>query len=561
MNSVSSVLSRSGSRLGSRLGRIRPDRIPAPYLAWVLSSWVVALLLAGAILLPGGTDGIVAEQTGSSGIVGIFTAPLGIRLLVVAAGGILTGTLLVALLVREQLRLAPARRVAREVALVAAGGFPVLALAADREWVFAGAALVVLGLAELAAHRPSVLSRAGTVLVGLLAAAVWGVLLVAQLTTTTAAGGWAWIGLFGLGAAFAAFGSYYGVARAAESRARWLRPLFRDDLNPFVVAGVVAAVVVLVVLRLTVAREVFPSPDPELWSPFAKAPISWLHAAAVGALVVVVAARSVRHPLRRSRERRITAALAVAGNADLALGLAVILVAMVIAAVLGGFVIPEVPPIVVAALKFAGVVAITVVALLPRFRGTAARALAVVSGAYLVPLTLNGLLGAAGVTLPPGLAGYPATPVQVLLVLLVVAVAGAIVPAIRRSFGTGLVVRFALVPVVAVHAGWLLPAAWSDVGRIVLVGGVLLAVLFFLPPLAEDRDRHALDVLSASGGQVLALAVFALALPSFFNDSQLVVLGLFWLSVAVIAALTVRVVTVEERPDQLAGSSSPSNTA
>jgi hypothetical protein len=557
MSGVSGVLSRSGSRLA----RIRPDRIPAAYLAWVLACWLIALLLAAAILLPGGTDGIVAEQAGSSALVGIFTAPLGIRLLVVAAGGILTGTLLVALLLREQLDLAPARRLAREVALAAAGGFPVLALAADREWVFAGAALVVLGLAEVAAHWPSVMSRAGIVLVGLLGAAIWGVLFVAQLTTTTAAGGWAWIGLFGLAAAFAGFGSYYGVARAAESRARWLQPLFRDGVNPFAVAGVVAAVVVLVVLRLTVARDLFPSPDPELWSPFAKAPISWLHAVAVGALVVAVAARSVRQPLRRSRERRVTAALAVAGNADLALGLAVILVGMVLAVVLGGVVIPDVSAIAVAALKLAGVVAITVVALLPPFRGTAARALAIVSGAYLVPLTLNGLLGAAGVALPPGLAGYPASPVQVLLVLLVVAVVGVVVPAVRRSFGTGLVVRFAVVPIVAVHAGWLLPAAWSDTGRIVLVVGVLLAVLFFLPPLAEDDDRHALDVLSASGGQVLALVVFALALPSFLNDSQLVVLGLFWLSVAVIAALTVRVATTEERPDQLAGSSSPSTTA
>jgi hypothetical protein len=538
--------------IGERVGRLRLRSIPAPYLAWVLACWVVALLLAAAILLPGGTDGIVAQQAGSSGLVGIFTAPLGIRLLVVAAGGILTGTLLVALLIRERLDFAPARRVARELALGAAGGFPVLALAADRQWVFAGAALVVLGLAEVAAHRPSAATRAGTTLVGLLAAATWGVLFVAQLTTPTAARGWAWIALFGFAAAFAAFGSYYGVARAAESRVAWLRPLFRDDLRPVVVAGIVAAVVVLVVLRLTVARDLFPSPDPELWSPFAKAPISWAHAVAVGALVVAVAARSVRLPLRRTRERRVTAALAVAGNVDLALGIAVILVAMAVAAVTGGFLIPDVPPIVVAVLKFAGVAAITVVALLPSFRGTAARALAIVSGAYLVPLTLNGLLGAAGVTLPPGLAGYPASPVQVMLVLLVVAVVGVAVPAVRREFGGGLVARFAVVPIVAVHAGWLLPAVWSDAGRIILVVGVLAAVLLLLPRRAEDRDQHALDVLGASGGQVLALGVFALALPSFLNDSQLVVLGLFWLSVAVIAALTVRVADDPDRDPALA---------
>lgn len=527
--------------VGERLGRVRPDRLPGPYLAWVLACWALTLLLAAAILAPGGTDGIVARQAGSSDLVGIFTAPLGIRLLIVVAGAVLAAVLVIALLLRERLDPAPALRIAREIALVAAGAFPVLVLAADREWVFAGAALVVLGLAELASHRPGATSTAGTMLTGLLTAATWGVLLVAQLTTATAAGGWAWIALFGFAAAFAAFGSYYGVARAAESRARWLRPLFRDDLRPLVVGAIVVAVTVVVALRLTVARELFPAPDPVLWSPLAKAPVSWLHATAVAALIVAVAGRSVRAPLQRSRERRVTAALAVAGNAHLAAGIVVIVIGMLIATVTGGFVIPEVPPVVVAALKFAGVVAITVVVLLPAFRGTAARALAIVSGAYLVPLTFNGLLGALRIELPPGLAGFPATPVQVLLALLLVALAGAAVPPVRRALGTGLVVRLAVVPIVAVHAGWLLPAAWSEAGRVVLVVGVLLAVLLFLPKLADDRERHTLDLLGASGGQVLALVVFALALPSFLDDPQIVVLGLFWLSVAVVAALTVRV--------------------
>lgn len=546
--------------IAGRFRRLRLDRIPAPYLGWVIACWVLTALLAGAILFPGGTDGVVARQTGSSGVVGIFSAPLGIRLLIVAAGGILVGALLVALLLRERLDPAPVRRVAREVALAAAGGFPVLALAADREWVFAAAALVLLGLAELAAHRPTV-SRAGdTVLVGLLATAIWGVVFVAQLTTPSADGGWTWIALFGFAAAFAAFGSYYGVARAAESRVGWLRPLFRDDLRPLVVAVIVVAVALLVVLRLTVARELFPPPDPTLWSPLEKAPISWLHAAAVAALLVGVAARSVRRPLRRARERGVTGALAVAGNADLAAGIVVILVGMVVAAVMGGFFIPDVPPVVVAALKFIGVAAVTLVALLPSLRGTAARALALVSGAYLVPLTLNGLLVALGVQLPPGLAGYPASPVQVMLALLVAAIVGAVVPAVRRVLGTGLVVRLAVVPVVAAHAGWLLPAAWSEVGRVVFVVGSLLAVLFVLPRLADDRVRHALDVLGASSGQVLAFVVFALALPSFLDDPQIVVLGLFWLAVAVMTALTVRVAD-DETADQPVGSSSASSTA
>lgn len=533
-----SAVGRAVADLGARVARIRLDLVPARYLVWILVCWVLTLGTAALILIPGATDGILAERAGSSGLIGLFTAPLGIRVLILVAGGVLAGVLVIGL------RLRAAHPVARELGLVAAGGFPVLALAADRQWILAALALALLVAAEVVAHRADPAGR-GTALVGLLTALIWSALLVAQFTTPDAGAGWTWIALFGFAAAFAAFGGYYGVARAAESRARWLRPLFRDEVPALAVAGIVALVIVLTALRLTVARELFPEPDPDLWSPFGAAPASWVHAVLVAGLVVVLAARSVRRPLRRSRERRVTAALAVAGNADLAAGVVVIVAGMLIAAASGELVAPGIPPLLVAALKFAGVVAIVVVALLPAFRGTAARSLALITGVYLVPLTLQGLL-AQPELLPNGPTGFAATPVQVALLLLAVAVAGAVVPGLRRMLGAGLVVRLAAVPFVAVHAGWLLPAAWSGLGRIVLVVGVVLAVLFLLPKLAADRDRHALDLLAASGGQLLALVVFLLALPSFLDDPQIVVLGLFWLSVAVIAALTVRTADDEE---------------
>jgi hypothetical protein len=576
-----SAIRDAAAALGARLSRLRPGTIPAPYLAWAIACWILALLTAVAIVVPGLTAGVDAVPAGSSQLIGLFAAPLPIRLLVAAAGAVLTGTLLVVLLIRgrssrersaregsarEGSNGGVARRVAREFALAAAGGFPVLALAADREWVFAGAALVVFALAELAAHRPEVAGESATpgatVLVGALAASTWVVLLMAQFGVANGgAGSWVWLALFGCAAAFAAFGSYYGVARAAESRSQVFRPLFRDDLPVVAVLGIVVVAAVLVALRLTVARDLFPEPDPGLWAPFAEAPISWLHAVLVATLVVVVAARSVRQPLRRSREHGITAALAVVGNAYFALALGVILLGMLVAIVSGGVFLPDPGPVVVAALKFVGVVAIVVVVLFPAFRGTAARALGLITGAYLLPLTLNGLLGQLGVELPAPLAGFPASPVQVALLLVGVALVGALVALAgprAQPLGRSLLVRLAVVPLVAVHAGWLLPAAWSDLGRVVLVVGVLLALLFFLPkptvdPAADptaDPARHTLDVLTASGAQLLVLVVFALAIPSFVDDASTVVLGLFWLSVAVIAALTIRTTAVATRLDR-----------
>lgn len=534
--SAAPAMSALGRALGERVGRADPRTLPTPYLVGVVACWLLTLLVAVVVLVPGLSDGIEG-------------AVLGLRVLVVAALAALAGT--AALLLRRD----DVPRALREVAHAGVAGAPLLLLlAADRLAVFAVIAGVLFVLAEVAAHR----RRTPPLLLALLVASGWLVLLAAQFTPGAARGA-TWIALFGVAAAFAAFGSYYAVARAAESRVGWMRPVFRDDLPLLLVAAVVVAAVALVGLRLTVARELFPDPDPRLWSPLDTAPTSWLHAVGVAALVVGFAARSVRRPLRRSGERGITAALAIAGNAHLALAVLVLVAGLVVAAATGRFAEFGIPPLLVAALKFAGVVAITVVALLPPFQGSTARAIAVVTGGYLLPLTLVALLGQAGVALPGMLAGLPATPVQVALPLLLVAVAGAALPPLRRMLGTGLVVRLAVVPLVAVHAGWLLPAAWSELGRLVLVVGVVVGLLFLLPRAAADPDRRGRDVLAASAGQLLALVVFVLALPSLLDDPQLVVLGLFWLSVAVIAALTVRAET--PRDDQLAGSSAASTSA
>jgi hypothetical protein len=97
-----------------------------------------------------------------------------------------------------------------------------------------------------------------------------------------------------------------------------------------------------------------------------------------------------------------------------------------------------------------------------------------------------------------------------------------------------------------VHAGWLLPAAWSELGRLVVVVGVLLALFWLMPPVAADRTRHAYDVIRATTAQLLALVVFVLAIPSLFKDGDLIVLGLLWLAIPIIAALTIDTV---DRPE------------
>jgi hypothetical protein len=349
------------------------------------------------------------------------------------------------------------------------------------------------------------------------------------------------VSLFGVAAAFAAFGSYYGVARAAESRSSKLRFLYRGDLHPMLVLGILIVCVCLVIVRLTVARELFPPPDPQLWSPFGRSAVSWAIAATVAGLIVVISVRASRQPLTRFGERRVVGALAVLGNLHLVVSVAVIIAGMAVAVRSGATAMPEDWLQFVPILKVAGVLVLGLAVLLPWFRGTAARWIGLITAVFLLPQTIVGAFGTVGLTAAGPLDELPATPVQVLLIVLGAAFVLAIWNLIRPTaeINPSLVTRLAVVPLIAVHAGWLLPAAWSGLGRVVIVVGVLVALFWLMPPVAADKVRHTFNVVGASAAQLLTLVVFVLAIPSLFEDGALIVLGLLWLSIPIIAALTI----------------------
>ncbi len=530
-------------RLRLRMNRLRPDLLPVPYRIWFIVSVVVSLGLAAVILIPGLTDAVTAEGTGA---IAEFFAPLRFRLAVLTGVAVLVGAAVVWVLLRDRV---PSRElvrrdaVLREAVILTAALFPVFALLADQHLPRALIALVP-GVALIAlAHVPPVrASHGGIALVGVVAMLPWLTLLDYQATEVgSSSGSWLWASLFGIAAAFAAFSSYYGVAVAAESRSSRLTFLYRSDLHPLIVLGIVAVCAGLVGLRLTFAREIFPVPDPQLWSPFGKGLISWFIAALVATLLVVVAVRASRRPLTRFGERRVVAALATLGNLELVFSVVVIAAGMVVAAVTGAIFLPDSWIALVPLLKFTGVVLLGLVVLLPMFRGTAARWIGLITALFLIPGTLAGVFEGAGVVLPPGIDGFPATPVQVLLLILAASLGLAIwnLAAPESEINPSLVSRLAVVPLVAVHAGWLLPAAWSGSGRVVVVIAVLLALFWLMPPVASDPTRHAYNVIGASTAQLLALAVFVLAIPSLFQEGTLVVLGLLWLAIPIIAALTI----------------------
>lgn len=531
---------RASERFVRRVRRLRPGRVPLSVRWWVLACWALTLTFAVVILVPGLTDSITAE---GSGVIAEFSAPLAFRVLTLVAVAVLSGAAVVRVLLTERMREPHRgwRRVLREIVTVGVPLFPALALAADRSLPLAVLAAATGVLAVVLAHLPVVAgpehgSHAGLAAIGLVSAMPWLVVTAYQGTADgSLSSSWLWVALFGLAAAFAAFGSYYGVARAAETRSARLGMLSRSDLHPLLVLGLVVLAILLTVLRLTVARELFPEPDPSLWSPADRSVPSWFVAAAVAALIVLAALRASRHPLRRLGDRGVIAVLAAVGNLQLVVAVAVIGLGMVVAVLTGAVFLPDTAQLVVPWAKFAGVALLGLAMLLPVFRGTAARWIGGVTAVFLAPSTLAGATGSAT------LAGFATSPVQVLILLLAAATALALANPLRpeRLAPPGLIVRLAVVPFVAVHAGWVLPAAWSGLGRIVVVIGIVLALFWLMPPVAADRTRHARTVLTASAAQLLALTVYVLAIPSLFADGALTVLGLLWLSIPVIVALTV----------------------
>lgn len=390
----------------SRLDRVRLDRVPVAVRPWIAVCWLLTFAVAVLLLVPGLADEVAVDPDSASRILDRFLAPAWLRMLLALAAGVVVACRVVLALLRQAAD-ADASRMRREVAL-ALSCFPALALAADRvavPAVLAGATFLAL---ELVAHLGRA-SRRRAAISGAVALLCWAVLAAAQLADVAST--WTWVVLFGLAAGFAAFGSYYGIQRAAESRTGAVSFLFRTRMSRPAVLAVALLMAGLVLLRLTVLRELFAEPDPTLWSPFAKeSPLSWLHAALVAGLIAAVGAASNRRPLARQGERRIAASLAVVGNAELVIGGFVVVGVFLVAVVLGDAVFPVAWIDAVPVLKFAGVLALGALALLPRFAGTSARVLAAVTAVYLLPPTGQGVLVLLGVDLPPGIAGFPATP-------------------------------------------------------------------------------------------------------------------------------------------------------
>lgn len=512
-----------GRRLRRRLRRLSLKRVQPAALPWVLLCWAFSVALVVALLWPGALASVAGRGVRVGEDFASFDPPFWFRVLALLTAAVFAGTATVVSRTAHRDGPRAIRRLADEVIAGVAIVLPIPVLLADRAWLFAVAAALLAVAAEL-------LRRAPRGVAGVLAAGPWLVLLGYQFTLAgRAPASWVWVALFGFGAVVAAFGAYYGVARAAESRTKAIRVLFREHWNRWVVLLVAAIAGAAVALRLTLLRHLFPEPDPQLWFPWDRLWASWLFAALVAATLVAVAIRSARHPLRRIGQRRVTAALALLGNLHLVFTAVLIVIALGMAAV-GDVDVPAEWGPVVPWLKVAGVALVGLGMFLPQLRGTSARWIGIVAALFLIPNTLATAMG-----LP---AGFAPSPVQVAMLIVLAALVLAVWNLFRRAPRPSVIARLAAVPVIAVHAGWLLPAIWTEFGLALGVAITVVSQLLLQPPAARDNATHSVRMMTSAASQLLAFGIALVAAPSLLDDPGLIVLGLIWLSVVVVAALS-----------------------
>ncbi|MFE6257192.1 hypothetical protein [Agromyces sp. NPDC057865] len=530
-------LQRIGAAFAKRTRRLRPDRVHGGFLMVLLTLWVSAVVTA-VVLVFMDPDQVNLQPASGGDPVDRFFAPLWLREVLMAAIAVLAVSACVLAALSADLGGARSQRreVRYEVVLAVAAGFPAFALAADRQLLLAGIASVAFLGVEITAHLP-VIGRRGWASIPIIAALVlvpWLIMLIAQLFGGVPSGGWTWASLFWFAATFAVFGAYYGLVRASEVRVKGLAFTKRRDLRPAVAWTCVLIVLGLVILRSTVANGLFNESDAEIWTPWQKAPTSWVIAASVAMFIALAAVRSSIRPFRRYGERLIAGTIAATGVLELVLSWVAVVIGMIVAIVSGANVLPDAWVDWYQPVQLAIIVLLAVVACLPAFRRTASRAIAWASALYLIPALL----------LIVFIANAPswysvATSVQVVLVLLAIAIALGLWNLVGRTHSVGwrVVARLAVVPLVVVHAGLLLPAVLDWSARYVLIVGAVLSLLLFLPKVAADPRRRALDLIGASSAVLLSFVVAVMALPSTFKAETWGVTGTLWLPITVITGL------------------------
>ncbi len=519
----------------ARSQRARPGRIPPGSRLIVVAAWVACFALAWVATLP--FNPIGAGQTPAAWL----------RVLLYAGIAVLTAVGVVAAVAdsaRSGTRF-PWAVIWLPIAIGASSSAPIVVFfAGSAAWVGAAAALAALigtatAVVETARRR---FDRGPLILVAsLLCSVPW---LAAAVTTAPESEGSAaplWAVVSTLGVEVATLAAFYGFATAARSRVDTSRPVLGASADRRWVTVAVIAAAAVIVFRLTVGKDLFPDPY-DLWS--LRTPASWPMTAILAATIVFITLRSERRPLDDRGFGTLIGILVVAFaypsiiQASGAVGSLLETLFGTTPPILDGWI--ECGPFnCFSFVWFAAAASLTVFLVVPTWRGTTARAAAIVSVPYL-------LAGTAAPTIDVLLPGGPAwwaspAPIALAVIVIVGVITAGQSFGVWRSIPRTALVRLAVYPVIVLHAVDLLPAFLDGPVQVFVAVGLLAAViLLFLPPVAADPVRHTAVVSGATFAVLFALSGTMLATIAPERQSVTITLATLMLSVPVMTALVLR---------------------
>lgn len=524
--------------IAERLGRVTLRGLPPTHAAAVVAVWCTVLLVMASLLVPGA----LAETDLMSAFTAMGSLVWGWWVLI-SCSAVLSAVAVVLLGLRTRSAAGVVLTTATAVLIPVAPAFFLLRAVDDLTFLLPPLIGLVAGaLAAVGASRSPGRMRDALVLAAALATVVaWIPLLVVGLVGPFHL---AMMGAFGIlgpaAAAITGLVAVSGVAAAAETANVTAHRIGGREPRGWLIGVCLAGAAAVIVLRYTVLRDVFGDAEANLWA--VRDVASWSHAGIVAVLIAGFALRAAREPLEPRGQKGLITILTLSAGLGSVVALALITAIYVVATVYGSpTALGDPTDLVSTVVPLAG--AVLVVGLVPwflrrRYRGTTGRVGAVVTLAYLVPFQL-------GLFVPDDVPGYWASPSQVVAMLVLVTGVLFVIDLAdpRELLERRTLVRLAVIPVITLHAGELLPALWSDaLDRPAVVAAAVVALLLLAPARTGDARRDGRALLAASGLQLALLATYAFA-TLFDSDSGdlFTVIAVIWLAVPVSAVLCCRV--------------------
>lgn len=345
----------------------------------------------------------------------------------------------------------------------------------------------------------------------------------------------------GIALAFVAAMATAGVALAAHARSAVAHKISQHRGGWRATAVICVIAIVVIALEVSGVAGISSGFIEDYWR--LDDPWSWPHAIIVACAIAYLTQRSFEAPLRQRGDVATTLAVGVSALS----GQIVIAVVMVVNLVANAIAGPEQDGIELPAglglvIAWAALAVLVPIAVRPRWQGTIGRAVARVGLLFLVPVYVGVTAHAMGFTWP---VLFWAKASQVAVCLTVIGCVATVFGLFGKTtpITAELANRLVLIPLLIISGtSWLPNLIAAPLTPIIAVTAALFALLWAMPPAAENPYEHSGVVLTVSAQLLLVAATAAVVtcLPDVSADDPTLALLLFGVPLSALLCAKVR---------------------